>query len=153
MDLFKGTIYRQTMFAEFEKEIYNDVENDIPLTAEHLNTKYYELNKKYFGNNVIVDEEIKYEWTRIPHFYYNFYVYKYATGLSAACHIVNNILDGKVNAVEDYKKFLSCGTTLNPIDSLKLASVDLTKKEVIESAIKMFDDTINEFKKLYKESK
>ena len=153
MDLFKGTIYRQTMFAEFEKEIYNDVEQDIPLTAEHLNKKYYELNKKYFGPNVIVDEEIKYEWTRIPHFYYNFYVYKYATGLSAACHIVNNILSGKENSVEDYKKFLSCGTTLNPIDSLKLAGVDLTKKEVIESAIKMFDDTINEFKELLKESK
>ena len=149
MELFKGTIYRQTMFAEFEKEIYNDVEQDIPLTAEHLNDKYYELNKKYFGPNVIVDEEIKYEWTRIPHFYYNFYVYKYATGLSAACHIVNNILDGKENAVSNYKKFLSCGTTLNPIESLKLAEVDLTKKEVIESAIKMFDDTIEEFKELY----
>lgn len=152
MDLFKGTIYRQTMFAEFEKEIYEDVENDIPLTADHLNNKYYELNKKYFGSDVVVDEEVKYEWTRIPHFYYNFYVYKYATGLSAACHIVNNILDNKPNAIEDYKKFLSCGTTLNPIDSLKLANVDLTKKEVIESAIKMFDDTINEFIELSKES-
>lgn len=152
MDLFKGTIYRQTMFAEFEKEIYEDVENDIPLTSEHLNNKYYELNKRYFGEDVIVDEEVKYEWTRIPHFYYNFYVYKYATGLSAACHIVDNILSNKENAIEDYKKFLSCGTTLNPIDSLKLAGVDLTKKEVIESAIKMFDDTINEFIEL-KESK
>lgn len=152
MDLFKGTIYRQTMFAEFEKIIYEDAEQDIPLTAEHLNNKYYELNKKYFGSNVILDEEIKYEWSRIPHFYYDFYVYKYATGLSAACHIANNILSGKDNAVEDYKKFLSCGTTLNPIDSLKLAGVDLTKKEVVESAIKMFDDTINEFKELSKES-
>ena len=149
MDLFKGTIYRQTMFAEFEKTIYEDVENDIPLTAEHLNNKYYELNKKYFGENVLIDEEIKYEWTRIPHFYYNFYVYKYATGLSAACHIVNDILEGKEDAVENYKKFLKAGSTLNPIDSLKLAGVDLTNKEVIESAIKMFDDTINEFKELY----
>ena len=153
MDLFKGTIYRQTMFAEFEKSIYEDVEQDIPLTAEYLNNKYYELNKKYFGSNVVVDEEIKYEWTRIPHFFYNFYVYKYATGLSAACHIANNILEGKENAKEDYKKFLKVGTTLNPIDSLKLAGVDLTKKEVIESAIKMFDETINEFKELYEESK
>jgi len=152
MDLFKGTIYRQTMFAEFEKLIYEDVENDIPLTADHLNEKYYELNKKYFGENIIIDEEIKYEWSRIPHFYYNFYVYKYATGLSAACHIVNNILDNKENAVEDYKKFLSCGSKLNPIDSLKLAGVDLTKKEVIESAIKMFDKTIEDFQKLTKES-
>lgn len=145
MDLFKGTIYRQTMFAEFEKEIYESAEQDIPLTAEYLNDKYYELNKKYFGSNVLIDEEIKYEWARIPHFYYNFYVYKYATGLSAACHIVNDILSGKPNAVENYKKFLSCGTTLTPIDSLKLASVDLNKKEVIESAINMFDETIEEF--------
>ena len=152
MDLFKGTIYRQTMFAEFEKEIYEDAEQDIPLTADYLNNKYYHLNQKYFGENVIVDEEIKYEWARIPHFYYNFYVYKYATGLSAACHIVNNILTGKENAVKDYKKFLSCGTTLNPIDSLKLAGVDLTQKEVVESAIKMFDDTIEEFKTLSKKN-
>ena len=152
MDLFKGTIYRQTMFAEFEKEIYEDAEQEIPLTADYLNNKYYHLNQKYFGENVIVDEEIKYEWARIPHFYYNFYVYKYATGLSAACHIVNNILTGKENAVKDYKKFLSCGTTLNPIDSLKLAGVDLTQKEVVESAIKMFDDTIEEFKTLSKKN-
>ena len=152
MDLFKSTIYRQTMFAEFEKEIYEDIENDIPLTADYLNDKYYDLNKKYFGEDVFVDEEVKYEWTRIPHFYYNFYVYKYATGLSAACHIVDNILSNKKNAIEDYKKFLSCGTTLNPIDSLKLAGVDLTKKEVIESAIKMFDDTINQFIELSQES-
>lgn len=145
MDLFKGTIYRQTMFAEFEKEIYESAEQDIPLTAEYLNNKYYDLNKKYFGSDVLIDEEIKYEWARIPHFYYNFYVYKYATGLSAACHIVNDILSGKANAVENYKKFLSCGTTLSPIDSLKLASVDLTKKEVVESAINMFDETIEEF--------
>ena len=148
MDLFKGTIYRQTMFAEFEKSIYEDAEQDIPLTADYLNKKYYELNKKYFGENVIVDEEIQYEWSRIPHFYYNFYVYKYATGLSAACHIVNNILNGEEKAVENYKKFLSCGTTLNPIDSLKLAGVDLNRKEVVESAIKMFNDTIEEFKTL-----
>ena len=149
MNLFKGTIYRQTMFAEFEKAIYEDVENDIPLTADYLSDKYYELNKKYFGDKVVVDEEIKYEWSRIPHFYYNFYVYKYATGLSAACHITNEILSGKVDAVENYKKFLSCGTTLNPIDSLKLAGVDLNKKEVIESAIKMFEETIEDFKKIY----
>ncbi len=153
MTLFKSTIYRQTMFAEFEKDIYICAEQDIPLTADFLSTKYYELNKKYFGDNVIVDEEIKYEWSRIPHFYYNFYVYKYATGLSAACEIVNNILNGKENAVADYKKFLSCGSTKNPIDSLKLAGVDLTKKEVIESALNMFNDTIEEFKELYQESK
>lgn len=151
MNLFKGTIYRQTMFAEFEKAIYEDTEQDIPLTAEYLCDKYYGLNQKYFGENVIIDEEIKYEWTRIPHFYYNFYVYKYATGLSAACHIVNNILEGKENTVENYKNFLKCGSTKNPIDSLKLAGVDLNQKEVVESAIKMFNETINDFKKIYQE--
>lgn len=148
MNLFKATIYRQTMFAEFEQKIYEDAEKDIPLTADHLSEKYYNLNKKYFGSGVIVDEEIQYEWARIPHFYYNFYVYQYATGLSAACHIANDILSGKENAVENYKSFLKCGSKKNPIDSLKLAGVDLTKKEVVESALNMFNETIEEFKKL-----
>ena len=150
MTLFKSTIYRQTMFAEFEQDIYKDAEKDIPLTADYLNDKYYELNKKYFGNDVVVDEEIKYEWARIPHFYYNFYVYKYATGLSAACHIVNDILDGKKDAVDNYIKFLSVGRTKKPLESLIIAGVDLTKKEVIEDAIKMFNDTINEYIELNK---
>ena len=150
MTLFKSTIYRQTMFAEFEQDIYKDAENDIPLTADYLNNKYYKLNQKYFGEDVIVDEEIKYEWARIPHFYYNFYVYKYATGLSAACHIVDDILSGKDNAVENYKKFLSAGRTKTPLESLKLAGVDLSKKEVIESAINMFNDTIEEYIELQK---
>ena len=148
MTLFKSTIYRQTMFAEFEKDIYQDAENNIPLTADYLSEKYYKLNQKYFGNNVIVDEEVKYEWERIPHFYYNFYVYKYATGLSAACHIVEDILSEKPNAIENYKKFLSAGRTKTPLETLKLAGVDLTKKEVVESAIKMFDNLIKEFKEL-----
>ena len=148
MTLFKSTIYRQTMFAEFERDIYHDAENDIPLTSDYLSEKYYELNKKYFGNNVIVDNEIKYEWERIPHFYYNFYVYKYATGLSAACHIVEDILQGKPNAVDNYKKFLSAGRTKSPLESLKIAGVDLSKKEVVETAIIMFDEIIEEFKKL-----
>lgn len=148
MNLFKATIYRQTMFAEFEQAIYKDAENDIPLTADYLSEKYYELNKKYFGSDVVTEKEIQYEWARIPHFYYNFYVYQYATGLSAACHIANDILSGKENAVENYKSFLKCGSKKNPIDSLKLAGVDLTKKEVVESAINMFNDTIDEFKNL-----
>ena len=153
MNLYKATIYRQTMFAEFEQEIYKDVENDTPLTSDYLSKKYYELNKKYFGSEVVVDEEIRYEWERIPHFYYNFYVYKYATGLSAASRIVNDILSGKENAVENYKKFLKSGSTKSPIESLKLAGVDLNKKEVIESALKIFDDTIEEFKTIYKQIK
>lgn len=149
MSLFKATIYRQTMFAEFEQKIYFDAENDIPLTADYLSSVYYELNKKYFGDDVILDDDIKYEWARIPHFYYNFYVYKYATGLSAACHIANDILSGKEHAVDNYKEFLKCGSKKSPIESLKLAGVDLSKKEVVESAISMFNDTIDEFVKLH----
>lgn len=148
MDLFKATIFRQTMFAEFEKETHKKLENDEILTYEVLCNYYYELNKKYFGNNVVVDDLIKYEWERIPHFYYNFYVYKYAIGLSCACYIVTNILDGKENAKENYLKFLSSGGSDYPINELKIAGVDVTKKEVIESAIKMFEKFINEFKSL-----
>ena len=151
MTLFKSTIYRQTMFAEFEKDIYQDAEADIPLTSDYLSEKYYKLNQKYFGKNVIVDNEIRYEWTRIPHFYYNFYVYKYVTGLSAACHIVEDILSNKPNAVENYKKFLSAGRTKTPLETLKIAGVDLSKPDVVESAIKMFSELIQDFKKLNKE--
>lgn len=145
LDLFKSTIYRQTMFAEFEKDIYEKHENGEILTADSLNEHYYELNKKYFGNDVYVDEQIKYEWERIPHFYYNFYVYKYATGLSAACFIVNNILNNVEGAKEKYLKFLTLGGSLDPLDELKEAGVDMTKPEVVLSAIKMFDKILDEF--------
>ena len=121
------------------------------LTSELLCDKYYNINKKYFGNNVVIDDEIRYEWERIPHFYYNFYVYKYATGLSAACYIVNRILNGEENAVNDYINFLKCGKSKSPLDSLLVAGVDLSDSKVIEEAVKMFDDTIEEFKKLYSE--
>lgn len=151
MELFRATIYRQTMFAEFEKDIYDMVENDEVLTSDLLCDKYYDINKKYFGNNVVIDNEIRYEWERIPHFYYNFYVYKYATGLSAACYIVNRILSGEENAVNDYINFLKCGKSKSPLDSLLVAGVDLSDSKVIEEAVKMFDDTIEEFKKLYSE--
>lgn len=151
MALFRATIYRQTMFAEFEKDIYDMVENDEVLTSDLLCDKYYNINKKYFGNNVVIDDEIRYEWERIPHFYYNFYVYKYATGLSAACYIVNRILSGEENAVNDYINFLKCGKSKSPLDSLLVAGVDLSDSKVIEEAVKMFDDTIEEFKKLYSE--
>ena len=149
MELFKGTIYRQTMFAEFERDIYQKVEDGEIITYDLLCDYYYELNKKYFGNNVIIDEDIKYEWTRIPHFYMNFYVYQYATGLSAASAIVSNILEEKENAKEDYLKFLTLGGSMYPIDELKVAGVDMTKPEVIEKAIKMFDEIIDEFKDIY----
>ena len=148
MELFRATIYRQTMFSEFEKNIYDKVLNDEPITADILSDMYYELNKIYFGTNVTIDDEIRYEWERIPHFYYNFYVYKYATGLSAAASIVTRLLDGSLDP-KDYISFLKCGMSKNPLDSLKVAGVDLTKKEVIDSAIDMFESIMNDFKKEY----
>ena len=148
LELFKSTIYRQTMFAEFEKKIYELRESGNVLTSETICKEYYELNKLYFGNNVVVDDLIKYEWERIPHFYYNFYVYKYATGLSAACYIVKSILDNKENAKENYLNFLKSGGSMYPLDELKLAGVDMNKPEVVESAISMFKETIEEFKTL-----
>ena len=149
LDLFKATIFRQTMFAEFEKNIYEKHEKGEILTAELLCNDYYELNKKYFGNSVYIDDEIKYEWERIPHFYYYFYVYKYATGLSAACYIVNGILSGSKDALDNYLKFLTLGGSMDPLDELKVAGIDMTKPEAILSAIHMFDEILEEFEQLY----
>ncbi len=148
MELFRATIYRQTMFSEFERKIYHKVGNDEPLTADILSDIYYDLNKDYFGKDVVIDDEIRYEWARIPHFYYNFYVYKYATGLSAAASIVTRLLDGSLKA-EDYLAFLKCGKSRSPLDSLKLAGVYLTDKKVINDAINMFESLIDDFEKIY----
>lgn len=142
MELYRATIYRQTMFAEFEKKISSMIDNDDALTSDKLSNIYYELNKFYFGDEVVVDDEIRYEWERIPHFYYNFYVYKYATGLSAATVIVNDILSGKIGAVDNYIEFLKCGSRLSPVESLKVAGVDLTDKNVIGSALEEFKNVI-----------
>lgn len=150
MELFRATIYRQTMFAEFERKIYDMISSDKPVSADILSEEYYKLNKIYFGNDVYVDDYIRYEWARIPHFYYNFYVYKYATGLSAASYITEGLLNGKIKK-EDYIAFLKCGDSMSPLDSLKLTKVDLSKKEVIESATSMFDSLIDEFTKLNNE--
>lgn len=151
MELFKGTIFRQTMFAEFERDMYAKRENKEALTNDVLCDAYYELNKKYFGPNVIADDAIKYEWERIPHFYYGFYVYKYAIGLSAACYIVDGILNNRENALEDYLSFLKTGGSMYPVDELKVAGVDICDPKVVESAIHMFDETIDEFKNLINE--
>ena len=148
LELFKATIYRQVMFAEFEKYAYDLVENDDVITSEKLCNKYLELNKEYFGKNVVVDDEIKYEWEKVPHFYSDFYVYKYATGLSAACKIVNGILNHEDGALENYIKMLKNGCRENPLNTLKIAGVDMTDKEVYQSAIDMFNDAIEEFKAL-----
>ena len=148
MNNFKSTIYRQTMFAEFERDMHALKEKGEVLTSQLLSDKYYELNKKYFGPNVVVDDVIRYEWERIPHFYYDFYVYKYAIGLSCACYIADGILNNKPNALENYKKFLSSGGSDYPANELKIAGIDVNKSEVVESAIKMFDNLIKQFKEL-----
>lgn len=153
MSLFKGTIYRQTMYEEFEKFLYESVQNEESLTADVLCDKFYELNKKYYGEDVVVDDVIRYEWGRMPHLYYNFYMYKYATGLSAACYIVNSILDGKKDAVKNYISFLKSGSTMAPNEELKITGVDLTKKEVCDNAIAMFSEIVDEFEKTYNEYK
>ena len=153
MNLFKGTIYRQTMYEEFEKFLFDTVEKEETLTPDLLCEHFFELNKKYYGDEVVLDEELKYEWARMPHLYYNFYMYKYATGLSAACQIVNQLLEGKENARENYIKFLKTGGTLSPNEELKINGVDLTKKEVCDNAIKMFSDLVDEYEKTYKEYK
>ena len=146
LELFKGTIYRQVMFAEFEKYAYDLVEQDDVITPDKLCKKYYELNQDYFGSDVVVDKEIAYEWEKVPHFYYHFYVYKYATGISAACHIVEGILSGDEAKRDAYLKMLANGCRENPLNTLKIAGVDMTDKEVYESAIRMFADTIEEFR-------
>ena len=153
MSLFKGTIYRQTMYEEFEKFMFEEVEKEETLTSDVLCDKFYELNKKYYGSSVVLDDEIKYEWGRMPHLYYDFYMYKYATGLSAACQIVNQILEGKKDSVENYLKFLKTGSTMAPNEELKINGVDLTSEEVCDNAIKMFSNIVDEFEKTYKEYK
>ena len=148
MELYRATIYRQTMFAEFERDISSIIDNDGALTANKLSNMYYDLNKFYFGDGVVVDDEIRYEWERIPHFYYDFYVYKYATGLSAATAIVKGILDKKENAVENYINFLKCGSRLSPIESLKVAGVDLTNSSVVDTALDEFKNILDMYKSM-----
>lgn len=149
LDLYKSTLYRQTMFAEFEKETHKLREKGEVLTSDLLSNTYYNLVKKYFGPNVLCDDLIKYEWARIPHFYYNFYVYKYATGISAASYIVDGILNNKEGALENYMKFLKSGGSMYPLDELKIAGVNLNSKSVILSAIKTFEKYLKEFKDIY----
>ena len=148
LEQFRGTLFRQTMFAEFEKIAHGKSEAGEPLTAEVLCDIYYELNKKYFGEGVVVDEAIALEWSRIPHFYTPFYVYQYSTGFSAAIAISSKILKGEPGIVEKYKKFLSGGSSLDCIDLLKICDVDMTTKEPVEEALKVFEKTLEEFSKI-----
>ena len=148
LELFKGTIFRQTMFAEFEKNMYESHEKGFVLTSEYISQEYFKLVKKYFGPRVKCDKLIKYEWMRIPHFYYNFYVYKYAIGLSAACKIVSDIeTTGKI---DKYIDFLKTGGSMYPEDELLVCDVNIQSPKFIEDAILMFKNTIQEFREIYR---
>lgn len=146
---FYATVFRQTMFTEFEIWAHNSIKNNQVLTYEKLNSKYGELQKKYFGDDVILLENANIEWSRIPHFYRPFYVYKYATGLISACSIVLNIIERGDDYVENYYlKFLSSGSSLEPTDILKLADVDIFNKATYDKAFKFYETYIQKFKDL-----
>ena len=148
LDQFKGTVYRQTMFAEFELMMGQMAENGDTLTADVLSEKYLELNKLYFGPDMVSDDGISLEWARIPHFFYNYYVFQYATGFSAAVAIANRILAEGEPAVKDYKKFLSGGCSTDPISLLKIAGVDMSTPQPVNEALKLFGELIDEFNAL-----
>lgn len=148
LEMIRTTIFRQTMFAEFEYIAHDSAEKGIPLTKDYLNDEYLKLNKKYYGDAVVSDDEIAYEWARIPHFYNSFYVYKYATGLISAISIAERIYSEGDKAVEDYFRFLSSGASDGPVELLKLAGVDLTKKDAYEAMVKSFETTLAEFESL-----
>lgn len=149
LDGFRGTVFRQTMFAEFEHTIHQMDQNGEALTADRLTEVYYELNKKYFGEEMAVDEEIGLEWARIPHFYYNYYVFQYATGFSAATALSKKILEEGEPAVERYiNEFLKAGSSDYPIEVLKKAGVDMTSSEPVEEACKVFAQKLEELEAL-----
>ncbi|MGW5890792.1 oligoendopeptidase F [Priestia megaterium] len=145
---FRGTVFRQTMFAEFEHDVHVRAQNGEPLTPELLTKLYYDLNKKYFGDNLVIDEEIGLEWARIPHFYYNYYVYQYATGFSAAAALSKQILEEGDAAVERYVGFLKSGSSDYPIEVLKKAGVDMTTSQPIEEALAVFEEKLTEMERL-----
>lgn len=148
LEQFRTTLFRQTMFAEFENIVHVMVDKGEPVNCEILCEKYYELNKKYFGEDIIIDKEIEMEWARIPHFYSSFYVYQYATGFSAAVALAKKILNEGASAVEDYKRFLKAGCSDYPIEILKWAGVDLGSSEPVEMAMKQFGELLSEFEQL-----
>ena len=148
LDSFKGTVYRQTMFAEFELFMGERSEAGESLTADLLANKYLELNRLYYGPDMVSDEGIAYEWARIPHFFYNYYVFQYATGYSAAVAIANRILTEGGTAVREYKKFLSGGSSADPISLLKIAGVDMSVPDPINSGLALFGELIEEMEKL-----
>lgn len=148
LESFRATVFRQTMFAEFEHLIHQKAQAGEPLTAENMTELYYDLNKKYFGDEIIVDQEIGLEWARIPHFYYNYYVYQYATGNSAAVALSKQIIEEGKPAVDRYIQFLKSGNRDYPIELLKQAGVDMTTADPIRAALQTFGEKLDEFEKL-----
>ncbi len=144
----RATLFRQTMFAEFELMIHTKAEKSEPLTPQVLKEEFYNLNRKYFGPDVDIDEIAKIEWARIPHFYYNFYVYQYATGISAALALSERVLNGGDAERNDYLNFLKSGCSRYPVETLKLAGVDMNTPEPVKSAIQKFDGLVDELGKL-----
>ena len=143
LEQIRTTVFRQLMFAEFELKVHESIESGEPLAADNLNNIWYELNKKYFGEDIVIDEEIKIEWARISHFYSDFYVYQYATGYAAASAFANSILENGEEAVEKYKGFLKSGGSDYPIEILKKAGVDMTTSEPLEATVKRFNSLLN----------
>ncbi len=148
LDSFKGTLYRQTMFEEFERKTNEMAEAGQPLTAASLSRTYLALNQLYYGPDMVSDDLIAWEWSRIPHFYYNFYVYQYATSFAAAVAISQKILAGEEGAVENYLQFLSAGCTKDPVSLLKMAGVDLSTGEPVDRALEVFEDAIIQMENL-----
>ena len=151
LEQFKGTLYRQTMFAEFELNIGRMVDRGETLTAEALCAEYKRLNEMYFGPDMVVDDEIALEWVRIPHFYYNYYVFQYATGYSAAIALSRRILREGEPAVKDYLNFLSGGCSRSPIELLRGAGVDMASPKPVNDALALFGTLLDEMEKLTEE--
>ncbi len=141
---FRGTLYRQTMFAEFELKVNELAATGAGITADALCEIYSQLNRAYFGDDVVVDEQIALEWSRIPHFYYRYYVYQYATGYAAAIALSNRILEEGAPAVADYKRFLSGGSSATPLELLRIAGVDMATPAPVTSALQLFDQLVDE---------
>jgi oligoendopeptidase F len=148
LETFRGTVFRQTMFAEFEKTTHESFKKGVPLSGDDLCSMYLELNRKYFGEKCMVDDRIKYEWSRIPHFYSSFYVYKYATGFSAAAAIVRMIEEEGNPALERYLEFLKTGDFMYPLDVLKKTGVDLTEPATVDAGMAMFNELLTRFERL-----
>lgn len=151
LEQFRTTLYRQTMFAEFELKVNEMLARDEPITSDALCELYGSLNKLYFGDEIVHDEEINHEWQRIPHFYYNYYVYQYATGFSAAIALSDRVLNGGEKEVQDYLGFLKGGCSKTPVDLLKGAGVDMTDTKVVADALKLFGELLDEIEKLAEE--